>query len=333
MKNKLLDLLTREQLVSELKLLGSASKIAKKYGINYATACSAFKKIGIEYRKNADAENILTKDQLEKDYAELQSFRKIGKKYGISNETIRYYMQKFNLQYNELKIYNVDHDYFSRENAEVFYIAGFLAADGCVKRRKNSTGNSGSYELSLALSKKDKDFVELIRTKLQAETPVRDFLVKNSKRNSNWNDVWKSELIITSKKIYDDLTKFNIVPRKSNIYTFPEWLVEHPLVHHYMRGYNDGDGCFHIPKLANGRTEIQIHFALRGTPEFLKVYRTILEQKCDLKIRDTDIRISSGHGILEYGGNGVVQKIVQFLYRDDIDMFLPRKKKIIKKLI
>ena len=201
MKNKLLAAITPEQLMQDFRDLGSATKIAKKYQITPIIVYSAFEKIGFNCKIRVDAESILTKELLEKDYAELQSFRKIGKKYGISGETVRLYMHKFGLEFNELKIYSVDHDYFSRESAEVFYIAGFIAADGCVKRRKNKNGDDcGSYELSLALSQKDREFVLMIRNALKAETPVRDFLVKNSKRNKNWNDTWKSELIITSKK-------------------------------------------------------------------------------------------------------------------------------------
>ena len=99
-----------------------------------------------------------------------------------------------------------------------------------------------------------------------------------------------------------------------------------------MRGYNDGDGSFYIPKLAKNKITEQIFFALRGTPEFLKVYRSILEEKCGLKTRDTDIRISSGHGVLEYGGNRVVGKIVKYLYAN-ATICLPRKHVIIKPLL
>jgi hypothetical protein len=104
----------------------------------------------------------------------------------------------------------------------------------------------------------------------------------------------------------------------------------HPLKHHFIRGYNDGDGSLYIPKLADGRTVEQIYFTMRGTPAFLTDVRSILEQECDLKERVKDIRISSGHGCLEYGGNGVVGKIVDYLYKD-ATIYLPRKRDIAMK--
>lgn len=271
-------------------------------------------------------DKIITPEVLKKDYEELQSMRKIADKYGISRETVRYYIHRYGLEYNKLKIYNVDHDFFSRENEESFYIAGFIAADGCVKKRKNT------HELQIGLAQKDKEFLEMIRDTLKAETPVRDFLIKNSKHNPKWNDTWKSELTITSEKIFKDLAKFNIVPRKSLIYSFPIWLVNHPFVHHFMRGYNDGDGSFYIQQPSNSdgcnRTVKQLYFSLRGTLEFLAVYKIILEQKAGIHGFDKSIRLDNGIYKLEYGGNGIVKNIANFLYRDAL-IFLSRKKNIV----
>lgn len=326
MKNKLLSILSPEQLIQEFNDLGSATKIAKKFHINPITVYSAFKIINFNCRVNADVANTITPDMLEQTYKELQSFRKVGKKFNISKDSVELYMKKFGIPYNELKIYKCNDEFFTQENETSFYLSGFIAADGCVKNRKNT------FELSIGLSKIDKEFLLMIKNILNADSPVRDFLVKNSKRNPKWNDAWKSELVIVSKKYFDDLAKFNIVPRKSLIYTFPEWLIEHPLVHHFMRGYNDGDGSFYKSKLYGNRTVEQIFFSLRGTPQFLEVYRSILENKCGLDVRSKDIRISSGHGCLEYGGNGIVSKIVQYLYKD-ATIFLPRKKEIIQHLL
>jgi hypothetical protein len=93
------------------------------------------------------------------------------------------------------------------------------------------------------------------------------------------------------------------------------------------QAYNDGDGSFYIPELKDGRTVEQVYFAMRGTQQFLKVVREILEQECDLEERNKDIRISSDCGVLEYGGNGVISKITNYLYQD-ATIYLPRKRDI-----
>lgn len=268
-------------------------------------------------------DKILTKETLRQSYAELGSLKAVARKFDVDSGSIKKYMISYGLDFKPQVRHECDHNFFSRDNEESFYIAGFIAADGCVKDRKNNSGNI-RHELGIGLSQEDKDFLMQLKQIMKAETPIRDFLVKNSKRNPKWNDCWKSELIITSKQICDDLQRFNIVPRKSLIYTFPEWMKTHPLKHHFIRGYNDGDGSFYVPKLQGGRIEKQIYFSMRGTPEFLKDVRYILEQECDLEERNTEIRINSGHGCLEYGGNGIVKKIADYLYKD-ATIFLLRK--------
>jgi hypothetical protein len=326
MKNKLLSQISPEQLIQDFQQLGSAHKIAAKYGINVATVYTAFKIINYDCSVRQDVSSMVTKEILEEAYARLKTLKGVGRELKIDSESVALYMDKFGLEYQKQIIYNCDHEFFSRDNEETFYVAGFIAADGCVKDRKNSSGNT-RYELGIGLSKEDKDFLEQLRQIMKAETPIRDFIVKNSKRNPEWNDCWKSEIIITSKQMCEDLGRFNIVPRKSLIYTFPEWMKTHPLKHHFIRGYNDGDGSFYIPKLKDGRKSEQIYFSMRGTPAFLADVRYILEQECGLDERDKPIRISSGHGCLEYGGNGIVKKITDYLYRD-ATIYLPRKQEI-----
>lgn len=275
-------------------------------------------------------DKILTKEVLKQSYMELGSLKSVARKFDVDSGSIKKYMIIHGLDFKSQVRHDCDHDFFSKNNEETFYVAGFIAADGCVKDRKNSSGNI-RHELGIGLSKKDKDHLEKIRQLMKAESPIRDFLVKNSKRNPKWNDIWKSEIIITSQKMCEDLARFNIVPRKSLIYTFPEWMKTHPLKHHFIRGYNDGDGSFYIPRLANGRKTKQIYFSMRGTPEFLIDVRHIFEKECGLKERSKKIRISSGHGCLEYGGNVVIKKIAAYLY-NEFNIYLLRKYKIIMEL-
>lgn len=326
MKNKLLTLITPEQLILDFKELGSAGKIAVKYNLNIATVYTAFNIINYDCYVRQDVASLVSKEILEEAYERLGTLKAVARELKIDPEGVSRYMEKFSLAYNKQVRYNCDHDFFSRDNEETFYVAGFIAADGCVKDRESSSGEIRP-EITISLSKKDKIFLERLRQLIKAETPIRDYIIKNSKRNINWNDTWKSELTITSKQICDDLERFNIVPRKSLIYTFPEWMKTHPLAHHFMRGYNDGDGSFFLGKLKDGRTVEQVYFSLRGTVKFLTIFRSILEEKCDLDIRKKSVIENTGIGILEYGGNGVVGKITDYLYKD-ATIYLPRKRDI-----
>ncbi len=326
MKNKLLSKITPNQLIQDFQILGSAHKIAAKYRINVATVYTAFEIINYDCRVRQDVASIVSKEILEKTYERLGTLKAVARELKIDPDSVALYMEKFGLEYQKQVIYAVDHDFFSRENEETFYVAGFIAADGCIRDRQGKYGNKRN-EIFIALSKNDKKLLEQLRLTMKSDTPIRDVLGGNSKRNPTWNDTWRSEFTITSKQMVEDLKRFNVVPRKTHIYTFPEWMKTHPLKNHFLRGYNDGDGSFYIPKLQGGRTVKQVYFSLRGTPEFLKVVRSILEKECELEERNTDIRISSCHGILEYGGNGVISKIADYIYKD-ATIYLPRKRDI-----
>lgn len=273
----------------------------------YQTLYAFVKRYNLQFLSQKQA--ICSKEKLEEAYNRLKSLSLVAKELGGTKEGIRLAMKRHNLLINKLITHTCNENFFAEYNEQSFYWAGFIAADGCVKIRKNSS------ELTIGLARTDQEHLEKFQKAINTTAPIHDYLVKNSVRNSKWNDCWKSEILITSKKIFEDLARFNIVPRKSLIYTFPDWLVQHPLVNHFMRGYFDGDGSFYT-SLGKNKITPQLYFSLRGTPEFLTIYRSILERECNLEKRSTDIRISSGIGVLEYGGNGIVKQIVQFLYKD-----------------
>ena len=293
---------------------GDLKAAAKQLDCKYQTLYYWVKTNNLVYENKKAPLNI---EMVEKLYRELGSLSAVAKEIGCTKEGVRLVMKRNGFDVNQPVLYDVNHNFFKDENEKSLYWAGFIAADGCVQQRKNSE----SYLLSLSLASKNHKHIEKFTNDIQFNGPINKSMVKNSKRNPKWNDTEKSKIKITSKEIFDDLSKYNIVPRKSLIYTFPEHLITHPLVNHFMRGYFDGDGSWYLQKN-------QLYFSLRGTPEFLTIYRTILERECGLQHRDKLIRVNSGIGILEYGGNGITDKIASFLYKD-ASVYLDRKHKMI----
>lgn len=113
--------------------------------------------------------------------------------------------------------------------------------------------------------------------------------------------------------------KFNIVPKKTSIYTFPKWLIKHELVHRFMRGYFDGDGSVYIDK------ENQLGFNVVGNNGFLHDYKSILEKNCSVNVN----KIYKDRSVykIKYCGNNTVKSIYNFLY-SDANIFLDRKKDV-----
>lgn len=218
--------------------------------------------------------------------------------------------------------YSYNNSFFDQENEQSFYWAGFLAADGCVQDKKI---NEIMYldSLKLRLSIKDINHLQMFARHLNSNNKITTGIVKNSLKNKKWNDTGYCDIVLYSVKLCQSLQKFNIVPRKTHIYTFPNWLIAHPLVHHFMRGYFDGDGSIEIDKSGNQR------FCVRGTIDFLTEYKKILIKNCN--VNDNSVNNSSGIGRVRYNGNGVCKILYNYLYKD-ATIFLNRKKEVFEVL-
>lgn len=264
-------------------------------------------------------EKVFTKELLEKEYAKLKSLKAVARKYGCDAGTIKRYMEKHNIPFNGPVRYECNHNFFSRDTEESFYWAGFIAADGSINKKR--------LALHIGLSLKDLSLLEKFKNSIDAENPINQYLVKNSKYNPKWNDTVKCEIEISSRQICSDLLRFNITPRKTKTYTMPSWMINHPLRHHFLRGYFDGDGSFYS-YLKEDRTTPQYYFNLRGTEKFLNEYRNILKKDVDFENANIDkkIRKDNNIGVLEFGGNGIIRKLVEYLYKD-ASIYLDRKKK------
>jgi len=272
------------------------SKISNKLNRSKASVIQRATKFGV--KKNGLPLGI-TVDDLIRKYKELQSLRKVGKVLGIHKSKVGYYLKKVG-EVNKPIEYIWDDNYFSQDTPEVFYWAGFIAADGCVKFKGNKY-----KQLSIGLAQKDFEHLKKFKAAINFDGPVHKISRK---------DYSGCEITISSSQMFDDLARFNIVPRKSLIYTFPKWIAAHQFANHFMRGYNDGDGSFYVPaKRRKGRTIKQLYFSLRGTKEFLSVFNTILETNCEFK-KHKEPRLSSGIYCLEFGGTRKVAQIRDFLY-------------------
>ncbi len=220
--------------------------------------------------------------------------------------------------------YEVNHTFFSTDTEESFYVAGFLAADGWKTRK-----SGGGFSIGLQLWAEDLDHLKKIRDLMGCTSPLKF----RKRKNTSGSISFSYNFITNSEQCYNDLERFGVVENKTYVLRMPEWLTKHELVHHFMRGYIDGDGCFcHV----DGFEQNHIHFSMRGTKEFLETFHGVLLRSgvCD---ENREITANAGKaklvfGKLQYGGNGVVSKLYNFLYHD-ATVFLPRKEEIAKKAL
>ena len=246
-------------------------------------------------------------------YKQEGSITGISRLTGYDCKSLRNLMQKYDIPFKYKTIYSHNDDSFSIDTEESFYWAGFIAADGCIKCR-----NKNTKILAIGLANKDEKHLVKLKNFLLAEEPVKKYI--------NY-----SSIHIVSNKIAKDLERFNIVPRKTHVYKFPEWLIDHPMVNHFMRGYFDEDGGISLyTNLKRNRTIPQSIISVRGTLDFLQTFQSILITGVgEQNLNKNKIRLSNGIHILMYCGNNNGKKIFNFLYKD-CKISLDRKYNLVK---
>jgi hypothetical protein len=267
-------------------------------------------------------QNVLTKEILEYEYKTCGSMQKMADKLQISVDSVYKYMKLYGIQYapHYQGLYDCNENIFRNETPEAFYLAGFIAADGSLQKRKYSK------ILKITLAKKDRSHLEKIKILLQSNHPIKEYYVKPSKLIKKTGMC--AEIQIVSNNIFDDLSKFNIVPNKTFKYLMPDWLIPHPLINHFMRGYFDGDGTITYCGLGKNRTVKQMLFSVLGTKRFINEYKNILALNANLN----DAKIIKQDNVyrISYSGNNIVKRIYDFLY-NETTIHLDRKENKFKK--
>jgi hypothetical protein len=163
------------------------------------------------------------------------NFTDIAKKLNISRPTVRAHAKRIGLHTGNkirLKSYTLNVNYFDNiDTQEKAYILGLLYADGCNTRRG----------LQIALVEEDKEVIEFVKVQLGASNNLK--FIPAAK--PTWKNKW--ELSISSIELSKNLSKVGCIPAKSSILKFPDFINSN-LIHHFVRGYFDGDGSIWLHK-------------------------------------------------------------------------------------
>jgi hypothetical protein len=292
---------------------GNAVEIARATGINVQTVYWHLKKHGISSGPKSDSRakcELISSEELIGKYLELKSLVKLGEFYGVSKEALRHRIPPDLLEDNRCARILCNEDFFANNNELSFYYAGFLAADGCLKLK------GGRYkQVQLCLAASDGEEVRKFARALNYNSEVKDYTL--SEVNKLGENIVRTDLQISSDKLFDDLHRFGLTVRKAHTFAMPEWLIQHPLVHHFLRGYFDGDGSTYTTVLGKNRTIPQVYLNIRGTEEFLSQMRDLFDTNITNGKwkRGKAIRFNNGIGVLEYGGNTAAMSIADYLYR------------------
>lgn len=238
----------------------------------------------------------------------------IALKYGISNKTVSEILHLSGAhisRYGEhSKKYTLDEHYFDIiDNPDKAYILGLLYADGC------NTGKS----ISISLKSEDKYILEKINKLIGSNRQLK--LIPYHQKNERWSDQYS--LCITNKYMATQLMNLGVVPHKSLILTFPDWLSE-DLYPDFIRGYMDGDGNI-------AKKEKRIN--LIGTETFCSKLADILHEVLNI---NCGIYLCHGNKntttrTLQIAGGNQVKRFLDYIY-NDANLYLFRKYDIYKDL-
>lgn len=155
--------------------------------------------------------------------------------------------------------YIFNQDFFETiDTEEKAYWLGFIAADGCINKTKNS------FRMILAL--KNSDYDHLLKFK-------KSLMINNDPRLRSQRDRNIFHYSLYSKKLYNDLLDKGIIERKSLILEPPKNVPDN-LIRHWIRGYFDGDGCISKVKTRNNRLVISILGTLKVL-EYIKEFSNL----------------------------------------------------------
>ena len=201
------------------------------------------------------------------------------------------------------------------------YLLGFFYADGFITGRNKKNGKY--YVFGITLSSKDKDFLNEIAKIL--ETKTKDAFSKRYDKSYP-----TSRLSIGNIKFVETLISLGIKPQKTleNDDKIFDNIPPH-LLNHFVRGFFDGDGS--IYKKNGSRKYIEYGIGFVGLNEkFLHKLQSILSDNCE--IHKKKIRLEKQkYARLNYGGNVILTKIKDFLYKDST-FFLKRKRDLFNKV-
>jgi hypothetical protein len=239
------------------------------------------------------------------------STKEIAKQYSCNVKTVLNLLKINNIKLRTNSEFNrkyfINHNFFEKiDTEEKSYFLGLLYADGC--NHKNST------IVSLGLSEKDKNILEIFSSFVQPEKP----LLFRKSNNTKWSNSYV--LVIQSRKISSDLEILGCISNKTHLLNFPtENQVPDYLISHFIRGYFDGDGSIN-----NGKRK---HFSFVGTFNFIQKLQILFKDKLNFNITKTSFRHFDNTNTVTLLKCGRIQSIKfgEWLYKD-ANFYLERKK-------
>jgi hypothetical protein len=300
MKKLILD---EKEMVSQYEKLKNVNKVAEIFNTSVSTVQRRLKKNNIIFTHIYET---LNQDDVLEQYELLKNIHKVAEYFNVSITPIKRILKSNGFELTNRR-YEVNHHYFDEiDTEEKAYWLGFLYADGYIRER------NGSDSLEMKLSVKDKHHLEKFRESIGSNHKIVNAV---SKVKYDWGDsishmCWLS---MYSGQLVESIKSQGFHSRKT--FTIERPNIDKKLIHHFIRGYFDGDGTFRFVEKKRSGTG----FACASE----KFREFIINE-----LYDNDIKIKYYGGIHLYIQNKVDNnKFYNYIY-NNATIYLERKKEI-----
>jgi hypothetical protein len=280
--------------IIELYKLGKSMKfIGNELGLNATTVFNVLKRNSVQSRTKGGI-NELPADLIINKYREGHSCQEIANDLNVTFHTISNILEKYGIRRNNrYKNKSLNIDYFSKiDTYDKAYFLGFLITDG------NISGNA----VRLSLSIKDKDILNIFKSKLNSS-------------NKLYYRKSKPEVIISNKsnKMVNDLALYGVIPNKTGKEYIPS--IDTNLISHLFRGLLDGDGWI-------SSKSHQLGFC--GSKICVTQFRDFLVKT--LNVYNVAVLQTQPHlWQVSWASKRDIIHICEYIYADKKDCFLDRK--------
>lgn len=239
-------------------------------------------------------------------------------KFGIGQPMVFMILRKHGMPVSErraLRRYMEKNDhYFDAIDTEAkAYFLGLLWADG-----HNSTDRG---KISLSLQEPDAPIVDRLAVEVYGHTKVVRTVTKKPTKGDSFIGPRQKQrrMQISSRHMSQVLESYGMTSNKSFTVEFPTCVADH-LVHHFMRGYLDGDG--HITNFTQSNS---FGWGIIGSIPFCQSYKSILDAKLNITTTySLETQYSQPLATLSGGGRAKVLKVLNYLY-SEATVYLKRK--------
>lgn len=224
----------------------------------------------------------------------------IAKKFSCKPTKISELLHERGIEIKKVRTKNrlLKEDYFENiDSPEKSYFLGLMFTDGYVARDKKE---ERAPQIGIQLKESDKEILELLKNEINSNSSLR------YEKRKNRNNSGTFCLSFRSKKMAEDLSKYNIVPNKTYLVT--QLIIPDQYDIDFLRGIIDGDGSIYYSAGI-------WHVSITGhSEEILKQLRDY----CDGLIgKPTHNTITTGRDVHKITWNGMwASKLLKLLYYD-----------------